>query len=551
MKIVLSRWIKANKAIFVNAGSLIGTWGVNSGLGFVYWWLAAHDFASQDVGIGSASISTMMLLGTICMMGLGTLLITELPRQPEQAGSLISTALIIVCAAGGCAGGVFALVAPEFSTSFSPLRASINTIILFALGVSLTSVTLVLDNAMIGLLQGGIQLWRNFLFALSKLVVLFLISRWLSQAAGMGIYGAWAMGNTISLGALVIFMVIKKGWRGKGYLPQWALMRKLGGVALQHHLLNLVLSAPTLLLPVMVTVMLSAQANAWFYIAWMVANFVFVVPGALTMVLHAVNSAQQATLKQRARVTLSLAFVISMAAICVIMFDAKLILNFFGSSYAAQASLPLQILALGGLPVIIESHYIAICRIHDRITQALSVMILGCLVQLGGAVLGGNMAGLVGLSLGWVGGLAIQSIFMVPTIYKAVFSKQPSEQQHTGAEPIWLMETALLPAMGGGYAGIEPFWLMNSALQPAIGQKHGEVKPVWFLETTLLPAVKLPAQQAINRRVKKVKLEALQSYSYQSMRDRLPTTDPWIEDGIMNKIHDDSTILKDEKQNAW
>src|ERR1043166_5042244 len=115
MKILLSRWIKANKAIFVNAGSLVGTWGLNSGLGFVYWWLAAHEFAPQDVGIGSASISAMMLLGTICMMGLGTLLITELPRQPEQAGSLISTSLIVVCVVGGCAGSVFALVAPELS----------------------------------------------------------------------------------------------------------------------------------------------------------------------------------------------------------------------------------------------------------------------------------------------------------------------------------------------------------------------------------------------------------------------------------------------------
>ena len=113
MKIVLSRWIKANKTMLVNAGSLIGTWGVNSGLGFVYWWLAAHEFTPQDVGISSASISAMRLLGEICMMGLGTLLITELPRQPKQVGSLISTALIVVCVVGGCAGGIFVLAAPS------------------------------------------------------------------------------------------------------------------------------------------------------------------------------------------------------------------------------------------------------------------------------------------------------------------------------------------------------------------------------------------------------------------------------------------------------
>ena len=91
MKKRLLQWFTANKAIFLNTGSLIGTWGVTSGLGFVYWWLAAREFSPQDVGIGSASISAMTLIGTFCLMGLGTLLITELPRQPERAGSLIST----------------------------------------------------------------------------------------------------------------------------------------------------------------------------------------------------------------------------------------------------------------------------------------------------------------------------------------------------------------------------------------------------------------------------------------------------------------------------
>src|SRR5690349_15434348 len=114
--------LKTNKAILTNAGSLIGTWGVTSGLGFVYWWLAAREFVPQEVGIGSASISVMTLLGTFCIMGLGTLLITELPRRPEQAGPLISTSLIVVGGVGGAIGIIFALAAPTFSASFSPLR---------------------------------------------------------------------------------------------------------------------------------------------------------------------------------------------------------------------------------------------------------------------------------------------------------------------------------------------------------------------------------------------------------------------------------------------
>src|SRR5579864_3579031 len=90
------QWIKANRVMLINAGSLIGTTAVTSGLGFVYWWVAARQYAPEAVGLASATVSTMLLLGSISMLGLGTLLITELPRQPGREVSLISTGFIVV-----------------------------------------------------------------------------------------------------------------------------------------------------------------------------------------------------------------------------------------------------------------------------------------------------------------------------------------------------------------------------------------------------------------------------------------------------------------------
>ena len=217
MKKILSQWLKANQIIILNTGSLIGTWGVTSSLGFVYWWLATHEFSPQVVGLGSASISAMMLIGTFCLMGLGTLLITELPRQPEQAGSLISTALIVVCVVGACAGTLFALVAPLISVNFSSLSSNISTILLFALGVSLTSITMVLDQALIGLLKGNVQLWRNGLFALGKLIVLFLVSHLFLGKEETTIYATWVVGNVVSLLPLVALVILKKKTPGRSY----------------------------------------------------------------------------------------------------------------------------------------------------------------------------------------------------------------------------------------------------------------------------------------------------------------------------------------------
>src|SRR5712691_3109378 len=139
-------WIKANRVMLINSGSLIGTTAVTSGLGFAYWWIAARRYAPGAVGLASPTVSAMLLLGSIAMLGLGTLLITELPRQPGLEVSLISTGLIVVGGAGGVIGALFAIFAPYISTQFAPLQASVLDIAVFAAGVSLMVATTVLDQ---------------------------------------------------------------------------------------------------------------------------------------------------------------------------------------------------------------------------------------------------------------------------------------------------------------------------------------------------------------------------------------------------------------------
>jgi O-antigen/teichoic acid export membrane protein len=442
--------------MLVNAGSLVGTTAVTSGLGFVYWWLAARRFPLQAVGIASASISTMMLLGTLCMLGLGTLLITELPRQPGREGSLISTALIIVGGTGGCIGALFAILAPYASAEFLPLRASIGDILIFAIGVSFTAITLVLDQALVGLLSGELQLLRNTLFAIAKLVVLFLASFWLSYAAGITIYATWALGNAFSLATLAGVALWQGKWSGRVHLPQWGLLRKLGGAALQHHWLNLTLQAPSLLLPVLVTVMLSAKMNAWFYVSSMLASFVIMIPTALTIVLHAMNSAQQSSLGHKARLTIGLALVTSVLANCLLQFGTKQVLGLFGNSYAEQAAWSLRILALGAFPLIIKTHYISICRIYDRIAPAMLGMLPGGILELVLAALGAHFGGLSGLCLGQTVAIYIESIFMFRTVYKTIrfVDASPSTsmgQENREVKPIWFIDTSILMAIGQSY----------------------------------------------------------------------------------------------------
>jgi O-antigen/teichoic acid export membrane protein len=413
------QWVRENQALFVNTGSLVCTLVVTSALGFVYWWVAARRFSLSAVGLGSAAVAAMSLLATLCLLGLGTLLITEIPRRKGEEASLVSTALIVVGVASGAAGTLFALIAPVISRDFQLLRDSPLAVLLFASGVILTAVTLILDQVFIALLRSSVVLWRNLIWSLVKLGTLFVISLWLGQVTGMSIYATWAIGNLISLLPLASFI-----WQSKqpmrSYAPQWGLLSKLGRDAFLHHILNLIVQAPTLALPIIVTIMLSASVNAWFYVASLIATFLFALTVSLTIVLHATNPLEPLVLRQKTRMTMSFATGVSIIVGGVLIIGGHWILSLFGPGYAEHALWSLQVLALGAFPLIIKNHYLAIARVKKLIAQAIGPITLGAILELGIAALGARLSGLSGLSIGWVVAMYLEALMLFPLIYQTL-----------------------------------------------------------------------------------------------------------------------------------
>ena len=417
---VLTQWVKNNSVMLSNTGSLIGTMLITSGLGFAYWIAADKLFPVEAIGLASAATSAMMLLSSICLLGLSTLLISEIPRNRGQEGTIISAALILVGGVGTIVGVICALFSPFLAKDLEPIGANFTSIILFALGVGLTSVTIILDTCMIAMLRGSLQFWRNALFAILKLGLLFFAARFVAEKTGLSIYTTWTTSNLLSMLPLIVFGFIKAKQTHRSLIPHWGMMRKVGHSAIQHYILNLIYQTPTQILPLIATVMVSAAANAYFYNASMIANFIFAVIGSLTTVLHATNATQIHTLPQKSRMTVGLSLGVSLIAGLILILGAHLILGFFGAAYAAQASWSLRILAIGSIPLVIKYHYLAIHRIKDHVSKAIVPITVGSILELVMAVIGTHFYGLSGLSLGWVVGMFIEASIMAPTVIRTL-----------------------------------------------------------------------------------------------------------------------------------
>ncbi len=435
---MIQRLLTPMRGIVANAGSLIGTTAVNSALGFAYWWLAARLFSAHDVGLAAASIAAMSLLGTLSVLGFGTLLIGELPRRPlDQLAPLIGTTALTAGAAGLLLGLGFAHGAALVADNLAPLSVSWGVSFLFALGVGLTALVSVIDQALIGLGQGGTQLGRNALFAAAKLVAILPTGLLVAGRFELAVYATWVAGMVVSLGWLM-WRAFTHGQAPRDYRPRPRLLRGLGRAAVAHHFLNIALQLSSLALPLIVTALLSSATNAYFYTAWMLAGFIFIGPIALSIALYAAAEASPEALARKLRFTLAAATGIGVAANVALAIAATPLLRLFGDDYAAHAARPLALIGLGIFPLIIKDHYVAICRIQGRVGSAAVLITLGSVLELGLAAFGAWRGDLIGLACGWLIGVAVQALLMAPALYRAAFptkQRQPTRVFHLPLQP--------------------------------------------------------------------------------------------------------------------
>jgi O-antigen/teichoic acid export membrane protein len=408
-----------------NAGSLIISRASATALGFFYWVVAARYYPQESVGLATAAISSMLFLGEIGVFGLTSVLVGQLSRKNHKSSTLISTAIIVTIFTAGIPALLFGLIAPKMSRDLGPISSSIPNLILYGIGVVATSASTILDFSTIGLERGELQLWRNIAFAVAKLVALVVAAAWISSRTGMMIYGTWAIGSVFSMMILLVYF-FSKGTRVADLIPDFTLYKELRGLAVGHYALNLAANIPGMVLPILITILLSVSATASFYVAWMITSFFLFVPSSLAIALYAAAAKHPETGQSRMRFSILLSLAFGIVANIVVSFLAKPILAIFGEIYVVQAEQVLRILALSVFPHTILAHYVAKARIQETANKASPVIWLGAILQLAFASVGAKLFSTIGFSAGWLIGLITIAIIIMPGVIKSVLMPQVS-----------------------------------------------------------------------------------------------------------------------------
>jgi hypothetical protein len=242
---------------------------------------------------------------------------------------------------------------------------------------------------------------------------------------------------------------LKRGGFKLWHTPDWAELRRLFTVALNHNWLNLALVAPARLIPVVVTLAVGETAGGVFYIAWMLIAFLFMVPVHLSTVLFAIASSSPELIAEKLRFVVRVSLLIGLPIMVALAIGAHFALSLFKPEYATLGTVPLWLLCIGYIPQMPKAQFIAVSRATNRVGRAAAMLCCTATCELVAIVVGGKLGGLNWLTFAYLMVLIGEGLLYAPTVLRAAYARTVAGSGAFPTIPAGARTTgALRPATG-------------------------------------------------------------------------------------------------------
>jgi O-antigen/teichoic acid export membrane protein len=373
------------------------------GLGFLFWLVAARAFDQADVGLAAAAVSAVMLCTQLALLGVGSSVIVHFPRHASEPKALIDTAFTVVGVSALAAAGCFLLLAASTFHHLQVVAEVPGFAIAFGAMSVLGTAGILFDQLSTVLRRGDQALVRAVAFGVVNIGLLIPLALGSRSAGALAIFATW-----VGAAAVAAAIGCVQLWRNADryhYSPRlerrlaWPLLR----VGVPNHWLTLTERAPGLILPIVVTELVSPAANAAWYAAWMMAWVLYIIPIQVGMTLFAEASHRTAPLAHLLRHGLRTSLVLGSAGAVLVALAAPRLLSILGPSYAATGATPLRILVLAVVPLTFVQAYFVVCRSTGRLGEGIVTGVLSAAASIGGATVAAVTTGLVGMAVVWVG----------------------------------------------------------------------------------------------------------------------------------------------------
>lgn len=340
-------------------------------IGFVFWIIAARFYTVETVGLASAIISATMLLTHFALLGMDYAIIRFLPNAGKDFNSMINSSFIIT----GLAALVLALLFIAGVGLWVPeilfLRENPALLCAFVLFTASATLYAFLERVFVAGRRAVFTLVQGTVLNVLRLILIVVFA---NLFAAFGIYGAWWISLTAAF-TISVFLFLPRVQTGYRPRPEIRLkvLKNLIRFSLTNYLASLLWFVTIFALPLMVVNRLGVEENAYFYIAWQLANVLFAISISISFSLLAEGSHDEEKLGRNTRRSLVFTFAMVLPAVLLILLFGDRILSIFGSVYAENSVGLLRIAALSAIPVSFNQVYFSVKRVEMKMKSVIAV----------------------------------------------------------------------------------------------------------------------------------------------------------------------------------
>jgi O-antigen/teichoic acid export membrane protein len=397
--------------------ALVLSSGLTSGLGLLFWIMAARLYDSATVGVNSTVLSAMTLLGTAAQLNLGNALLRFVPVAGRNTRALVVGCYAAAVAAATLAGAVFALGASWWAPELHAVFGGSELVAFFTLSTPVWAMFVMQDYILPAIKKATLVPVENLVFSVLKIV-------FLGAAAALGMWSGLAVSWVAATAVIVLIVTVylarvlpRAGDRDEntGQEPAAVTVRDVASFVRADYAGTVFLLAAVFGLPLAVLARLGPEAAAVYGIAWQIAYALYLVVNGMGQSLVAHVAADPHRLEAARRGMVHKAMALLVPAVLVIAVAAHPVLSLFGPGYADEGSLLLVLLVLSAIPNVITWSTVWAARVRRD-----GRVLFGLPAAITTAVIAGSwflmpVMGVVGAGVAWLGaqGVAAAGVLLV------------------------------------------------------------------------------------------------------------------------------------------
>lgn len=357
----------AQLPLFRNAYALIISAASTSGLGFIFWVVAARYYTPETVGLNSAAISAMMLIAGLAQFNLRAAMIRFIPSTGRATVRLVAYSYFLTLIAAACICAFFVSQLNAWGSALDFLGSRPLSTLWFTAAAMSWAIFSLQDKVLIGLRQASWLPIENFLFASAKIALLVFFSQ---RAIDRGIFSSWTIpivAVIIPVNMLIFGRLIPRHVYATQYSAVPVSVSQIAWYVSGDYVGTLFSLGANMLIPLVVARRIGAEATAYFYQPWLIAASLELIVAGFATSLTVEASSDYASLAEYTRRILRQSAALVTPVVAVLISVAGHLLRVFGKDYAVEGTSLLRLLALATLPDIVIVVCISVIRVQRRV----------------------------------------------------------------------------------------------------------------------------------------------------------------------------------------